>query len=253
MPRSSLTTVRTVTEPEAAIRTGTLRRTSIGGLRTTGKLGGGKLAGALKLAAGFGLAVAVVLYVEALLAVVPNPIWTTLLVLPLLAALGLVLDTVRRRRASPARASRLAPRPQPVLRAAAPRAPAPAPAPAPASIPASREPAPPPSSEESAIAGAIESFNASEFPRTVAGIAKSLGPPRVSVRAADESEDVLITVAWELTWYQYRANPIAPEPVQLEERGQELEELAEPYHAWNAEVDAQGRLLSERRVATRSA
>ena len=94
MPRSSLTTAHTVTEPEAAIRTGTLRRTSIG---RTGKLGGGKLAGALKLAAGFGLAVAVVLYVEALLAVVPNPIWTTLLLLPLLAAVGLAVDTGRRR------------------------------------------------------------------------------------------------------------------------------------------------------------
>jgi hypothetical protein len=238
MPRSSLTTARTVTEPEAPMRTDTLRRTSIGGFRGTGKLGGAKLAGVLKLAAGFGLAVAVVLYVEALLAVVPNPVWTTLLLLPLLAAVGLVMDTARRRSAKrPEPAPRLAPRPTP------PRAPA---APPPNSEPAR----PQPSSEDSGIAGAIESFNASAFPRTVAGIAKSLGPPKVSVLVADESEDVLITVAWELTWYQYRANPRASDPVELEERGQELEELAEQYHAWNAEVDAQGRLLTEQRVPT---
>jgi hypothetical protein len=201
----------------------------------------------LKLAAGFGLAVAVVLYVEALLAVVPNPIWTTLLVLPPLAALGLLVDSARRRRAFSSRASRPEPRPGPAPRSAAPQGPAPAPP------PPSPEPAPVAAlTEEAAIARAIERFNASAFPRTVAGIAKSLGPPKVSVLVADEPDEVLITVAWELTWYQYRANSHASEPVELEERGQELEELAERYQAWNAEVDAGGRLLTQRPVATRS-
>src|SRR5215470_1625658 len=95
MPRSSPTTARTVSTRETATGTGTLRRTSI---RGTGKVGGGKLGAAMKLVAGFALALAVILYVEALLAVFPRLVWTTLLLLPLLAAAALVLDGARRRR-----------------------------------------------------------------------------------------------------------------------------------------------------------
>ncbi len=246
MPRPDLTTARPGFPREPATGTDTLRRTSIRGLPRTGKLGGGKLGAALKLLAGFGLALAVLLYVEALLAVFPSPLWTTLLLLPPLAVAGLIFDTVRRRRlagrhhhATPI--ARPAPS-RPPSTAVAPRAaPAPRPVePAPVAIPA----------EEDPLADAIECFNASAFPRTVAGIAKSLGPPQVSILPADGSEDVLITVAWELSWYQYRANPRALEPVQLEDRGQELDELADPFHAWNAEVDAQGRLVAGSTVAT---
>jgi len=232
MPRPSLTTARRESSPGTATRTGTLPRTSI---RGTGRIGGAKLGAPLKLVAGFGLALAVVLYVEALLAVFPSPVWTTLLLLPPLAAAGLVLDTGRRRRQAGERTPRPATFEQPAPSAPARPAVVPRPAPpepAPVLAPAAEDP----------LAAAVECFNASAFPRTVAGIAKSLGPPQVSVLAADGSEDVLITVAWELSWYQYRVNPRAPEPVQLEDRGQELEELGAPHQSWNADAGADGRI-----------
>ena len=55
------------------------------------------------------------------------------------------------------------------------------------------------------IASAIEAFNASEHPRTIAGVARSLGPPIVSVPPGRRSSPSLvdIVVAWELCWYRY--------------------------------------------------
>jgi hypothetical protein len=107
------------------------------------------------------------------------------------------------------------------------------------------------SGEELAIVEAADLFNASAYRRTVGGIARSLGDAKVSVVAlSGAAGELAISVAWELSWYQYRANPHAPDPVRLEDRGAELEELADMYCAWNAEVDAQGRLSSEPRVAT---
>ena len=47
-------------------------------------------------------------------------------------------------------------------------------------------------------------FNASEAARTVAGLIRTLGDPSVSVGAsAGAAEEVRVTVAWELTWYQW--------------------------------------------------
>ena len=241
MSRPSLTTARPKSSPGTATGTGTLRRTST---RGTGRIGGGKLGAALKLVAGFGLALAVVLYVEALLAVFPSPIWTTLLLLPPLAAAGLVLDNLRRRRQAGDRTPRPAPLAQP-----APSRPS-RPTALPQRPPAEPEPVVMPA-EEDPLATAVECFNASAFPRTVAGIAKSLGPPQVSLLRADGSEDVLITIAWELSWYQYRVNPPAPESVQLEDRGEELEELGAPFQSWNADAGADGRIAIAETVLVR--
>jgi hypothetical protein len=111
--------------------------------------------------------------------------------------------------------------------------PAPAPAPVPAPRPRERVTEPRhvraiPASPEQRVLSAIEAFNASEHPRTLAGIARSLGEPAVVVRPSDNSPgNVQILVAWELCWYRYNADlRDDPGTVRLDEQGSELDELA---------------------------
>ena len=55
---------------------------------------------------------------------------------------------------------------------------------------------------------AVDAFNASEFPRRVAGVARSLGAPEITVRSAEHLSSVVrIVVAWELCWYTLRGRP----------------------------------------------
>ena len=64
------------------------------------------------------------------------------------------------------------------------------------------------SEAELAIVEAADHFNASQFRRTVGGIAKSLGTPRVSITPlSGVNQEIVITVAWEISWYQYRVTP----------------------------------------------
>ena len=42
---------------------------------------------------------------------------------------------------------------------------------------------------------------------------------------------MVVTVAWEISWYQYRVSPDAPQPVRIVERGHDLEELETTYRA----------------------
>lgn len=61
-----------------------------------------------------------------------------------------------------------------------------------------------PTSPEQRVVSAIERFNRSEHPRTIAGVARSLGAPVVVVRpAAEHGSLVTIVVSWELCWYRY--------------------------------------------------
>ena len=51
---------------------------------------------------------------------------------------------------------------------------------------------------------AVERFNASEAARTVGGLTRTLGEPRLSIGAAAGSpSEVRVTVAWDLCWYQW--------------------------------------------------
>jgi hypothetical protein len=90
----------------------------------------------------------------------------------------------------------------------------------------------------------VEIFNASEHPRTIAGIAKTLGEPWVSaIPAADSPSEVELTVAWELSWYRYRIDlGDADDPVTLRDKGEELDQLDEAARDWNASVAADGRI-----------
>lgn len=93
---------------------------------------------------------------------------------------------------------------------------------------------------------AADLFNASAYRRTVAGIAKSLGPPKASiVPLSGVSGDTVVTVAWEISWYQYRITPESAQPVRLAERGHDLDELEGGFRQWNAQLADDGRLMPD--------
>ena len=93
---------------------------------------------------------------------------------------------------------------------------------------------------------AADIFNASAYRRTVAGIAKSLGPPKASiVPLSGVSGDTVVTVAWDISWYQYRVTPDSAQPVRLAERGHDVSELERSFLAWNAQLADDGRLMPD--------
>ena len=99
---------------------------------------------------------------------------------------------------------------------------------------------------EQAMLEASEVFNESPFKRTVAGIAKSLGDPRVSfLPLSGTNSEVVITVAWDISWYQYRISFGSGQTVRLAERGYELEDLDPRFQAWNGSLDAAGRAVPD--------
>jgi hypothetical protein len=94
---------------------------------------------------------------------------------------------------------------------------------------------------------AIEVFNASEFPRRIAGITRSLGSPAVNVCQVEDTvgETVSIVVAWELCWYRYEVDLDEEAPAaRLATQGTELEELARGERVANTPVDETGLLSS---------
>ena len=100
------------------------------------------------------------------------------------------------------------------------------------------------SGTEQAQVEAAELFNDSAYRRTIAGIAKSLGEARVSfLPLSGVNPEVVVTVAWDISWYQYRVTPELAQPVRLEERGHELAELDPLYKDWNAHLDEHGRVV----------
>ena len=102
------------------------------------------------------------------------------------------------------------------------------------------------SEDELAMVEAADLFNGSQYRRTVGGVAKSLGEPQASiVPLSGVNPDLVVTVAWDISWYQYRITPDSGQPVRLVERGHELDELDDRYQSWNARVEADGRLVPE--------
>jgi len=126
-----------------------------------------------------------------------------------------------------------------------PGAPAPAPPAAPPSPPRRRLPQP--LEDElgfTPFERAVARFNASETGRAVAGLTRTLGTPRASVGAsAGAPDEVRITVAWELSWYQWRVD-IADElsPVVELGKGGEVDQLDSAARQWNASVGKDGQL-----------
>jgi hypothetical protein len=100
--------------------------------------------------------------------------------------------------------------------------------------------------DEVALLEAADLFNASTYRRTVGGIAKSLGDAKASiVPLSGDAGELAVTVAWDISWYQYRVSPDSAQPVRLERRGHEVEELEDVFKVWNAHVGDEGRLVPE--------
>ena len=101
-----------------------------------------------------------------------------------------------------------------------------------------------PTNDDLKMARALELFNASDHRRKVAGVARSLGLPWVSVRpAADEPSVVRIVVAWELSWYRFEVD-LSDEAGGVRQAGQgaELSELSADEDAWNGGATDSGLL-----------
>jgi hypothetical protein len=101
-----------------------------------------------------------------------------------------------------------------------------------------------PTSTEHKISSAAALFNRSEHPRTVAGIARSLGLPEVSVLPAQGMPSVVtVLIAWELCWYRYEVDLSDEVPsLRVAGQGYELDELGPGERQPNAVADDRGTL-----------
>jgi len=130
-------------------------------------------------------------------------------------------------------------------------APAPAPAPPPPPRPRSRPKDPRhvravPTTAEAKVERALDLFNGSEHQRTIAGLARTLGPPFVSAQPDEaQGSQVSVVVAWELSWYRYRIDlGDDADPVMMLDKGEEMDQIEASMRDWNATLDADGRVLT---------
>jgi hypothetical protein len=97
---------------------------------------------------------------------------------------------------------------------------------------------------EQVLTTAADLFNESSYRRTAEGIARSLGLPQVSiVPLSGLHTEVVITIAWDISWYQYRVSFDSPQAVRLAEKGLDLEDLDGSFTEWNAELTDDGRVM----------
>jgi hypothetical protein len=102
------------------------------------------------------------------------------------------------------------------------------------------------SDSEAALVEAADLFNASLFRRTVQGVARALGAPLVSiVPLSGVNSELVLTFAWEITWYQYRVMPEAVQPLRLADRGADITEIEPAFTSWNAQLDDSGRVIPD--------
>ena len=130
--------------------------------------------------------------------------------------------------------------------------PRPAPAPAPAPAPPRSRPKDPrhvravPTTTEGKVERALDLFNGSQHQRTIAGLARTLGPPFVSAQPdTAQPSQVSIVVAWELSWYRYRIDlGDEADAVMMLEKGEEIDQIEASLRDWNATLDPNGRVLA---------
>ncbi len=97
---------------------------------------------------------------------------------------------------------------------------------------------------EAALVEAADLFNASLFRRTIEGVARALGAPLVSiVPLSGVNSELVLTFAWEITWYQYRVLPEAGQPIRLADRGAAISEIEAAFTEWNANLGDDGRIV----------
>jgi hypothetical protein len=101
-----------------------------------------------------------------------------------------------------------------------------------------------PTNADMKMARALDIFNASAHPRTVSGVARSLGAPIVAVRPSPtEGSVVTIVVGWELSWYRFEVD-LADELAgpRITGQGTELSELDSVDQVPNAAASDDGQL-----------
>jgi hypothetical protein len=110
-------------------------------------------------------------------------------------------------------------------------------------------------SPERRLRRAVETFNVSDEARVVAGLVRSLGQPRATVRnLSARPPRVSITVAWELSWYRWEVGLDGEQvPVREVDKGDEVTELDEEERNWNARVAEDGTLRLELAAARKAA
>jgi hypothetical protein len=106
------------------------------------------------------------------------------------------------------------------------------------------EPVAPPTG--TTVADAVYAFNHSDHRRTVAGLTRTLGPPRATalVRKGNGYGDVVrLTIAWELTWYQWEV-AVAGRGHEVREsgKGDTIDQLGTADRTWNLMAAADGTL-----------
>ncbi|MCL5942413.1 MAG: hypothetical protein M1325_02650 [Actinobacteria bacterium] len=90
-------------------------------------------------------------------------------------------------------------------------------------------------------------FNESPFTEKLRSVRRSLGRPIVNVAPVQSAgKSALVTVAWEIVWYQYLIElgeaGESPGSATLFAEGMELTELSDGFKQPNAALDDQGRL-----------
>jgi hypothetical protein len=101
-----------------------------------------------------------------------------------------------------------------------------------------------PTNADMKMSRALDLFNSSAHPRTVSGVARSLGAPIVAVRPSlTEGSVVTIVVGWELSWYRFEVD-LADEAAgpRITGQGTELAELDPADQVPNAAADEHGQL-----------
>ncbi|CAB4939519.1 unannotated protein [freshwater metagenome] len=99
-----------------------------------------------------------------------------------------------------------------------------------------------PTNAEMKMVRAIELFNQSSHARMIAGVARTLGAPLISVRpSAIEGSIVGIVVGWEISWYRFEVD-LADEASGVREvgKGYVLDELEDAEREPNAVADELG-------------
>lgn len=102
-----------------------------------------------------------------------------------------------------------------------------------------------PTGDDHKIMAAVDIFNSSQHRRTVAGVARSLGAPTVSVAPDPVHQGLVwVVVAWELCWYRYEVDLSDPVgSARLDAQGYELGELGQHELLANASADGAGALV----------
>lgn len=114
--------------------------------------------------------------------------------------------------------------------------------------------APEPVPTGTTVAEALRAFNRSDHRRTVAGLTRTLGPPRATalvVKGNGSGDTVRLTIAWEITWYQWEvAASGRGHEVRESGKGETIDQLRTPDRAWNLMAAADGTLEEKTAAAT---